>query len=352
LISFALKEKSFDDMLAGYKNFRQIIRAYGFIAAATVTGYIVRMVKFDELGWALQFKIFLASILFISVFWESLRLINFWLNRSLPFEQDITKRIIVQLALGAIVGVIIRYFIYKFGEPYVPFKLDSLFLAATWVFYIFISIGINLGFFTAYFLERWKDSIVRAERLEKEKSQVQFDNLKNQLNPHFLFNALTSLNSLIFENQGLASQYLQHLSKVYRYVLQNKEKNFVTVQTELDFISNYVFLLETRFEGALTIQFNIDGKSKERAIVPVTLQILIENALKHNIVDREKKLNIEVFTIGDYLVVSNNLQLRKRVETSNKQGLDNLKSLYRFLTDRPVIIESGENRFAVKVPLV
>jgi two-component system LytT family sensor kinase len=347
-----LKEKTFDDMLAGYKNFRQIIRTYGFIAAMTVIGYIVRMVKFEELGWALQFKIFLASILLITVFWESLRLINLWLNRSLPFEQDITKRIIVQLTLGAIVGVIIRYFIYKFGEPYVPFKLDSLFLAATWVFYIFIAVGINLGFFTAYFLERWKDSIVQAERLEKEKSQVQFDNLKNQLNPHFLFNALTSLNSLIFENQGLASQYLQHLSKVYRYVLQNKEKNFVTVQTELDFISNYVFLLETRFEGALTIRFDIDEKSKERAIVPVALQILIENALKHNIVDREKKLSIEVFTIGDYLVVSNNLQLRKRVETSNKQGLDNLKSLYRFLTDRPVVIESGENRFAVKVPLV
>lgn len=339
-------------MLAGYKNFRQIIQTYGVIAAMTVTGYIVRMVKFEELGWALQFKIFLASILLTTVFWESLRLINVWLNRSLPFEQDITRRIIVQLTLGAIVGVIIRYFIYKFGEPYVPFKLDSLFLAATWAFYIFIAVGINLGFFTAYFLARWKDSIVQAERLEKEKSQVQFDNLKNQLNPHFLFNALTSLNSLIFENQGLASQYLQHLSKVYRYVLQNKEKNFVTVQTELDFISNYVFLLETRFEGALTIQFVIDEKSKERAIVPVALQILIENALKHNIVDREKKLSIEVFTIGDYLVVSNNLQLRKRVETSNKQGLENLKSLYRFLTDRPVIIESGENRFAVKVPLV
>jgi two-component system, LytTR family, sensor kinase len=339
-------------MLAGYKNFRQIIQTYGVIAAMTVISYIVRMVKFEELGWALQFKIFLASILLTTVFWESLRLINVWLNRSLPFEQDITKRIIVQLTLGAIVGVIIRYFIYKFGEPYVPFKLDSLFLAATWAFYIFIAVGINLGFFTAYFLERWKDSIVQAERLEKEKSQVQFDNLKNQLNPHFLFNALTSLNSLIFENQGLASQYLQHLSKVYRYVLQNKEKNFVTVQTELDFISNYVFLLETRFEGALTIQFAVDEKSKERAIVPVALQILIENALKHNIVDREKKLSIEVFTIGDYLVVSNNLQLRKRVETSNKQGLENLKSLYRFLTDRPVIIESGENRFAVKVPLV
>jgi LytS/YehU family sensor histidine kinase len=246
----------------------------------------------------------------------------------------------------------IRYVIYKFGEPALPFKLDSLFVATTWALYILFPTGINLGFFTVYFLERWKDSLVKAERLEKEKSQVQFDNLKNQLNPHFLFNALTSLNSLIFENQTLASQFLQHLSKVYRYVLQNKEKNFVTVQTELDFIQNYVFLLETRFEGALSIRFDISEGARERAIVPVTLQILLENALKHNIVDKDKPLNIEVLTIGDYLVVSNNLQLRKRVETSNKQGLENLKSLYRFLTERPVLIEAGENRFAVKVPLV
>ena len=192
-----------------------------------------------------------------------------------------------------------------------------------------------------------------AERLEKEKSQVQFDNLKNQLNPHFLFNALTSLNGLIFENQGLASQFLQHLSKVYRYVLQNKDKNFVPLQTELDFIENYVFLLRTRFQQALgQLQFDISEAGRERAIVPVTLQILIENALKHNIADVERPLKVEVMTIGDYFVVSNNLQLRKLVETSNKQGLENLRSLYQFLTKKPVIVEQTDDRFAVKIPLL
>lgn len=339
-------------MILGYKNFQQIVRTYSIIVVILVVGFVVRMSRFEELGWSLQFNIFLLSLVLVTVFWESLRLTNRWLDRVLPFEHDVTKRIMVQLSMGAVTGLIIRFFVYKFGEPYVPFKLDSLFIATTWALYVFVPVGVNLGFFTVYFLEQWKDSLIKAERLEKEKSQVQFDNLKNQLNPHFLFNALTSLNSLIFENQGLASQFLQHLSKVYRYVLQNKEKNFVTVQTELDFISNYVFLLETRFEGALTIRFDIHEEAKERAIVPVSLQILIENALKHNIVDREKKLHIDVISIGDYLVVSNNLQLRKRVETSNKQGLENLKSLYRFLTDRPVIIESGETRFAVKVPLI
>jgi LytS/YehU family sensor histidine kinase len=227
-----------------------------------------------------------------------------------------------------------------------------MFLAATWFLYALASVVVNGIFIIGFFIEQWKISLVRAERLEKEKTQVQFDNLKNQLNPHFLFNALTSLNSLIFENQGLASQFLQHLSKVYRYVLQNKDKNFVTVQTELDFIQNYVFLLRTRFEVALTITFRIDDHSKDKAIVPVTLQILIENALKHNIVDKDRPLSIRIETNDEYLVVSNNLQVRKLVETSNKQGLDNLKSLYAFLTDKPVRIESNEGQFSVSVPLV
>ena len=194
--------------------------------------------------------------------------------------------------------------------------------------------------------------MVREERLEKEKSQVQFDNLKNQLNPHFLFNALTSLNSLIVENPQLAQQFLQHMSKVYRYVLQHKDRNFVTLETELDFINNYVFLAETRFANSLRFKFDINEEQKQKAIVPVTMQILIENALKHNVVDDERPLAIDLITSGDYLVVSNNLQVRNRVETSNKQGLDNLRSLYAFLTDKPVIIEQSEYRFSVKVPLL
>jgi two-component system, LytTR family, sensor kinase len=339
-------------MILGYKDLPQIARTYAAVVGTSVVAFIIRIPKLHELGWPMQINMLFASLILAILFWEALRMINRWLNRKLPFEKDVSKRVIIQLLAGCAVGLTIRYIIYRFGEPYVPFKLDSLFIAATWAIYIFIPVAINLGFFTVYFLDRWKDSLVRAERLEKEKSQVQFDNLKNQLNPHFLFNALTSLNSLIFENQRLASQFLQHLSKVYRYVLQNKEKNFVTLQTELDFIQNYVFLLETRFESAITIRFDVADKARDRAIVPVTLQILLENALKHNIVDSDKPLHVEVITVGDYLVVSNNLQQRKRVETSNKMGLENLKSLYTFLIEKPVLIEMTETRFNVKIPLI
>jgi two-component system, LytTR family, sensor kinase len=338
--------------MLGYKNRNHFLRTYAIIFAAAVIGFFVRLVKFDEFTTEAHVKIFVFSLVIGIGFWETLRLVNLWLNKVYPFERNLTGRIAIQLVIGSVIGVAARLVIYVFGEPTLPFKLDSLFLAATWALYAILPVGVNLGFFTVYFIDRWKDSLTKAERLEKEKSQVQFDNLKNQLNPHFLFNALTSLNSLIFDNQELASQFLQQLSKVYRYVLQNKDKNFVLLSTELEFIANYVQLLETRFQGALKINFEIKDDAREKAIVPVTLQILIENAIKHNIVDKERRLAIDIITVGDYLVVSNNLQLRKTVETSNKVGLENLKSLYKFLTDKPVVVEPTDDRFYVKVPLI
>ncbi len=338
--------------MLGYRNRNHFFRTYAIILSAAVMGFFVRLVKFDEFTAQAQVGIFALSILLATVFWESLRIVNYWLNKVYPFERNLTGRIIIQLLIGSLIGLAIRFLVYWFGEPHLAFKLDSLFVAATWAIYAILPVGVNLAFFTTYFIDRWKDSLIRAERLEKEKSQVQFDNLKNQLNPHFLFNALTSLNSLIFDNQELASQFLQQLSKVYRYVLQNKDKNFVLLSTELEFISNYVQLLETRFQGALKIRFEIRPEANEKAIVPVTLQILIENAIKHNIVDKDRKLLIEILTVGDYLIVSNNLQERRNLETSNKLGLENLKSLYKFLTEKPVIVERTDDRFYVKVPLI
>lgn len=338
--------------MLGYKTTRQFLFTYGIILSVSVVGFIARLAKWSEFSPVLHVKLLLVSLLLTTVLWESLRFVNNMLDRRYPFERGIATRIMLQVAIGMAIGLAVRLVIHFFGEPALPFKLDGLFIAATWALYMIVPTGVNLGFFTHYFIDRWKDSLLLAERLEKEKALVQFDNLKNQLNPHFLFNALTSLNSLIFENQPLASQFLQHLSKVYRYVLQNKDKNFVTLETELDFIENYVFLLTTRFNNAVAIRIDVRADARTQAVVPVTLQILIENALKHNIADREKPLTIDILTVGDYLVVSNNLQLRKRVETSNKQGLENLRSLYGFLTQKPVLIEQTGDRFYVKVPLL
>jgi two-component system, LytTR family, sensor kinase len=333
------------------KEARRLLITSGVILWIAVVAYFVRWIS-GQFSKEFNDILFFISFVLLFISWELLRLVHNKLNELLPFEGNIVLRIVVQIFIGIVVAFLVRYATYKFGEPFLPFKLDSLFLASTWALYALAVTGVNGVFFIRYFLERWKDSLVRAERLEKEKSQVQFDNLKNQLNPHFLFNALTSLNSLITEDPALAQQFLQQMSKVYRYVLQNKDKNFVALSTELDFIRNFVFLIETRFADALKIQFNIPESAKEKAIVPVTLQVLIENALKHNVVDQQQALTIDIFTADDYLVVTNNLQLRNSVETSNKQGLENLKSLYSFFTNKSVIIEKSAQRFSVKVPLL
>lgn len=336
----------------GYKSWRHFRNAYLIILGLGILSAIFRYFKFVEFSLSLHINFFIVSGLGVIFIWESLRLIDLALNLHFPYERNLIGRIVLQIFLGSLFGLFVRVLIYYFAEPYFPFQLDDLFLAVTWALYIIFPSAINLVFFTGYFITKWKEGIIKTERLEKEKTQVQFDNLKNQLNPHFLFNALTSLNSLIREDPELASQFLQHLSKVYRYVLQHKDEGVVSLQTEVDFIRNYIFLAETRFDKALSIDVRIQNEYLDSSIVPVTMQVLLENAFKHNISEAERPLHILISTENEYLIIRNNLQKRNNVEGSNKLGLENLKSLYRYLTDRPVIVEETESQFTVKVPLL
>ncbi len=193
---------------------------------------------------------------------------------------------------------------------------------------------------------------LQSTRLEKDKTEIQYQNLINHLNPHFLFNSLTSLNSLIITEPKTASKFLQKLSAIYRYILQSKEKETVPLEHELNFVKNYIDLQKSRFEDGLQIEINIDEDYLTYGVVPVTLQNLFENAIKHNIIEDENPLKIDVFIEEDYLVVKNNLQRKGFVETSNKQGLDSLKKLYSYLTSKPFETIETETDFIVKVPLI
>lgn len=193
---------------------------------------------------------------------------------------------------------------------------------------------------------------MQATRLERDKTDIQYQNLINQLNPHFLFNSLTSLNSLIVTEPKQASRFLQKLSAIYRYILQNKEKETVSLEHELNFVRHYIDLQKSRFDEGLQVELDVAEEYLDRGIVPVTLQNLLENAIKHNTVEDDKPLLIRVFVAGEYLCVENTLQRRKFVETSNKQGLDSLKTLYRYLSDLPIVIAETESTFTVKVPMI
>jgi ligand-binding sensor domain-containing protein len=214
--------------------------------------------------------------------------------------------------------------------------------------------------------DRLEDLQRKAQLLEKEKAVMQYEGLKQQLNPHFLFNSLTSLSSLIHIDTRIANEFLESLSKTYRYILKSSESETVLLSDEIKFAENYVKLQKTRFEDGLFVNINVSEAALHHKIVPVTLQNLIENAMKHNIIDAESPLNIDIFTENDQntegvrghqeatlsLIVRNNMQKKNFVATSNKRGLSNFVNLYRYLSNTPVEITETDAFFTVKIPLL
>ncbi|MFT3826253.1 MAG: two-component regulator propeller domain-containing protein [Chitinophagaceae bacterium] len=192
----------------------------------------------------------------------------------------------------------------------------------------------------------------KAQLLEKEKALVMYESLKQQLNPHFLFNSLTSLSSLIQSDQKMAKQFLDHMSKIYRYILKSRDSELVSLPEEIKLVQTYTQLQQTRFQQGLQLTIEIPDTYYHYKIVPVTLQNLTENAIKHNIIDEESPLHIHISVENDYLLVRNNIQKKSFVETSNRQGLHNMQSLYRYLCNKPLMIEEDEQFFTVKIPLI
>jgi PAS domain S-box-containing protein len=198
-------------------------------------------------------------------------------------------------------------------------------------------------------LETRKNELLQ---LQKENLQSQFETLRSQVNPHFLFNSLNVLTSLIKIEPDLAEQFTIRLSMVYRYVLENKEKDLVTLETELDFLNAYTFLLDIRFSGKMKVEVNLSEDKLQLKVVPLALQLLIENAIKHNTFSRKQPLLVNVFSEGDYLIVENNLQMREAHVQSTGVGLNNIGSRYAYFTERKVISGEVDNKFVVKIPLL
>lgn len=236
------------------------------------------------------------------------------------------------------------------------FIIRTPFYKSTWFIIALLTLA-ALGIYSYYKHRiRQKEKVLflesKAQLLEKEKALVMYENLKEHLNPHFLFNSLTSLRSLIRIDQNMAGTFLDKMSKVYRYILKNRDNEVVPLMEELKFVQMYIDLQKTRFENGLQINIDISEDHLVRKIAPVTLQNLVENAIKHNTADEESPLVISLFIDDDYLVVQNNLQKKGFVETSNKQGLTNMGSLYNYLSTKPMIIKEENNLFIVKIPLI
>ena len=200
---------------------------------------------------------------------------------------------------------------------------------------------------------RLEDVQLRAERLEKENIQAQFAALKSQVNPHFLFNSLSILSSLVHIDSELSEKFIDQLSRAYRYILEQKDNERVLLKTELEFIQAYRFLLNIRFENKFDIFIDVsEAEQAQYSIAPLTLQLLVENAVKHNRMSTREPLLIYIYLDDDCLVIQNNLHPRPQSETSTGVGLQNIITRYALLTDQSVWVGESDGNFIVKVPLL
>jgi len=204
-----------------------------------------------------------------------------------------------------------------------------------------------------YFFDRWKKQTIEVEQVKSQQLKSELNVLKNQISPHFLFNSLNTLVTLIHENPDQAAKFTEKLSQVYRYILQYKDKEIIKLKTEIDFISAYNYLLKMRFEKSLVVHIEIKHEDLEKYIAPLTVQMLIENAVKHNIASLSKPLSIDVYVEnGSSLIVRNNLQLKTEGVESLKTGLDNIKQRYKYLSNKEVDVIKTREHFMVALPLI
>jgi hypothetical protein len=224
--------------------------------------------------------------------------------------------------------------------------------AAYYVNSLMIALCVSAIFFGLYFYKYRQETRVKQQKIIAGAASAQFDALKNQLDPHFLFNSLNVLTSLIEEDPQQAQRFTTGLSKVYRYVLEQKNKEVVPVDEEFAFARTYVRLLKMRFEDSIVFDIPEQSANPEGKIVPLSLQLLLENAVKHNVVTQESPLHIKVEERGGFIVVTNTLQPKQVVKKSSGVGLQNIRNRYSLLTRRQVAIKMADGTFEVAIPIL
>lgn len=293
----------------------------------------------------------LGTFALVQVSWIVLRAVHRLLDRWLPFSKNNLTRIFLQLLIGTLLaraGLIAFYIIF----PWEKSLFDALVTAIDFVMISYLNIIVNIALIGMHYGQQWKENLVREEKLKRENAQMQLLHLKNQVDPHFLFNAFTSLDSLVQSNPPLASEFIRHLTKIYRHALEHRDKDVSSLHTEIDMLRHYVALQKIRFGDALQIDIEIDKSHGDKGIAAVTLQMLIDNAIKHNEIHPDHPLRIRVYEENGNIVVWNNKQSRKQLAVSDKQGLQQLKQLYALLGNKEVKVENGVSQFSVALPLI
>lgn len=293
--------------------------------------------------WAFTFCVWL-------VLWKGNQMLSHYLSHLISWIEFPTRRFVVG-TIGAVgftvVSVLVLIWIFEkglnvdFGKGYIYTVYGS----------VVITIVISLFMHGRAFLSYWRAALVEKEEIQRESIVAKYESLKNQVNPHFLFNNLNALTNIVYEDREKAVKFIKQLSDVYRYVLDTRDQEVVPLKDELAFLHSYASLQQIRFGDKLSIQVSLpDGESY---VAPLALQMLIENAIKHNVISEDDPLSIRVYHEDGYIVVRNNLQRKTTMgEPSSGVGLENIARRYELLTDKRVIVREEPGAFVVKIPIL
>jgi hypothetical protein len=325
------------------------------LAGILITGFF-------NLVWGGGFLIetFLVTLAFVVVQLEIFLVIALRLfpSRLEKFSPSYKRKVIIRLSVFYLIILIIgvAFFLLAVAIPmlvgearfsvmvehFVSHDLKRFLLS--WL----IAIGIAS---VAFFYMEWNNALKRESKLREDKLIFQYESLKSKVNPHFLFNSLNTLSSLIRKDPELSERFISKFSTIYRYVLEKADRDMVGLDEEIQFIKDFFFLQKIRDEGKINLEIEVDHPELY-LVVPVSLQLLVENALKHNAATQESPLNIRIYLRNDTVVAENNIQKKMNLEPSSKVGLKNLNERILLAMQRQLFIEEGPLKFLVKLPVL
>ncbi len=266
------------------------------------------------------------------------------------------KRLIIGFLGSFFSSLIVVFFIHMFEVVIFESQTLEYFLenenARNYIVPVVITFFVTLSLYAFHFYKAYQDNKVKEQKIIAGTASAKYESLKNQIDPHFLFNSLNVLSSLIEENPENAQRFTTSLSKVYRYVLEQKDKDLVSVEEELSFAKTYMNLLKMRFENSLTYEIPTEQLNPEAKVVPLSLQLLLENTVKHNVVSEQKPLHIKIYIENGFLVIENNLQKKEVLQDRKGVGLQNIVDRYAIISKKKMIVEQLETNFKVKLPIL
>ena len=297
----------------------------------------------------------LQSITITFIIWESSLRLDAFVGKFYTWETHLTRRFglvfigTILICISALISV--GFFFDRFICPF-PLVKDPNILRVSLIIALIISMMILVIEFGIQIFQKWRASLVQIESYKAETAQAKLESLQNQVNPHFLFNNMSVLSSLIYKDQDKAVDFVHQLSKVYRYLLDNQGRELVTLEREMEFIETYCSLLQIRYSPNLTVDIQISESFNSKLIPPLAVQLLVENCIKHNEISSAKPLKISISILDDELCVKNPIQRRHSTEKSSNSGLKNIRSRYAFFTEKKVCITCENEEFKVCLPLL